>query len=236
MTGPNTEPAFDPAAAGPQPSAEEIERAARDSVKSGVDIRSRIHDITLLALRNRRFDRQGMQEVVKAVTKGMANGAEQSQADFRQSLSEAFRGMDHALSRSAEAGGSALRQLAATGKDLSNTEIKQAIAQMKRLQDDFLATAGHAAEATSERIRPELRKIRAALLRRVDRHGAGRHGSRGRGRLPIRASGERNPGRHRRRTRDSERQEAAVKKPKRCCSWRSARCGTCRVCRRSRRS
>jgi uncharacterized protein DUF6781 len=159
MTGPNTEPAFDPAAAGPQPSAEEIERAARDSVKSGVDIRSRIHDITLLALRNRRFDRQGMQEVVKAVTKGMANGAEQSQADFRQSLSEAFRGMDHALSRSAEAGGSALRQLAATGKDLSNTEIKQAIAQMKRLQDDFLATAGHAAEATSERIRPELRKI-----------------------------------------------------------------------------
>jgi hypothetical protein len=159
MADPNTEPAFDPAAAGPQPSAEEIERAARDSVQSGVDIRQRIHDITLLALRNRRFDRHGMQEVVKAVTKGMANGAEQSQADFRQALSEAFRGMDHALSRSAEAGGSALRQLAATGKDLSNTEIKQAIVQMKRLQDDFLATAGRAAEATSERIRPELGKI-----------------------------------------------------------------------------
>ena len=100
-----------------------------------------------------------MQEVVKSVTKGMANGAEQSQADFRQALAEAFRGMDHALTRSAEAGGSALRVLAATGKDLSDTEIKQAIAQMKRLEDDFLATAGHAAEATSERIRPELRKI-----------------------------------------------------------------------------
>jgi len=159
MTGPYTEPAFDPAASGPQPSAEEIESAARESVKSGVDIRQRIHDLTLLALRNRRFDRHGMQEVVKAVTKGMANGAEQSQADFRQALSEAFRGMDNALTRSAEAGGSALRQLAATGKDLSDTEIKQAIAHMKRLEDDFLATAGQAAEATSERIRPELRKI-----------------------------------------------------------------------------
>jgi len=159
MTGPYTEPAFDPAASGPQPSAEEIERAARESVKSGVDIRQRIHDLTLLALRNRRFDRHGMQEVVKAVTKGMANGAEQSQADFRQALSEAFRGMDHALTRSAEAGGGALRQLAATGKDLSDTEIKQAVAQMKHLEDDFLATAARAAEATSDRIRPELRKI-----------------------------------------------------------------------------
>jgi hypothetical protein len=159
MTGPYTEPAFDPAAAGPQPSIEDIERAARESVKSGIDIRQRIHDITLLALRNRRFDRHSMQEVVKAVTKGMANGAEQSQADFRQALSEAFRGMDHALARSAEAGGGALRQLAATGKDLSDTELKQAIAQMKRLQDDFLATAGRAAEATGERIRPELREI-----------------------------------------------------------------------------
>jgi hypothetical protein len=128
-------------------------------MRGGVDIRSRIHDLTLLALRNRRFDRHGMQEVVKAVTKGIANGAEQSQADFRQALSEAFRGMDQALTRSAEAGGGALRQLAATGKDLSDTELKQAIAQMKRLEDDFLATAGHAAEATSERIRPELRKI-----------------------------------------------------------------------------
>ena len=149
MADPNTEPAFDPAAAGPQPSAEEIERAARDSVQSGVDIRARIHDITLLALRNRRFDRHGMQELVKAVTKGMANGAEQSQADFRQALSEAFRGMDQALTRSAEAGGTALRQFAATGKDLSDTEIKQAMAQMKQLEDDFLATAGRAAHATS---------------------------------------------------------------------------------------
>jgi hypothetical protein len=159
MTGPYTEPAFDSAASGAQHSAEEIEQAARDSMRGGVDVRSRIHDITLLALRNRRFDRHGMQEVVKAVTRGMATGAEESQADFRRALAEAFRGMDHALMRSAEAGGSALRQLAATGKDLSDTEIKQAIAQMKRLEDDFLATAGRAAEATSERIRPELRKI-----------------------------------------------------------------------------
>ena len=65
MTGPYTEPAFDPAASGPQPSAEEIESAARESVKSGVDIRQRIHDLTLLALRNRRFDRRVVGETAE---------------------------------------------------------------------------------------------------------------------------------------------------------------------------
>ncbi|MCC6196126.1 MAG: hypothetical protein IT518_16845 [Burkholderiales bacterium] len=143
----------------PSQTHDEVSQAASDSMRAGVDIRQRIHDLTLLALRNRRFDRHGMQEVVRAVTDGVAHGAEQSQADLRQSLSEAFRGMDLALKRSAEAGGTALRQLATTGKDLSDNEIKQALANMKRLEDDFLTTAGRAAEATSERIRPELKKI-----------------------------------------------------------------------------
>lgn len=159
MTASITDPAFDPAAASPPPSADDIKKAASESVRAGVDIRARIHDVTLLALKSRRFDRHGMQEVVRAVTDGMALGAENSRSDLRQALSEAFRGMDQALTRSAEAGGAALRQLAATGKDVSDTEIKQALATMKRLEDDFLATAGHAAEAASEKIRPELRRI-----------------------------------------------------------------------------
>lgn len=138
---------------------DDLKRAASDSVRAGVDIRERIHDLTLMALRNRRFDRRSMQDVVRAVTGGVAHGAEQSHADLRQGLSEAFRGMDQALKRSAEAGGAALRQLAATGKDLSDSELKQAIATMRQLEDDFLTTASRAAEAANERIRPELRKI-----------------------------------------------------------------------------
>src|SRR4030095_7434402 len=123
MAASQMEPALDPTTsrAPAAPTTEEIRQAASDSVRAGVDIRARIHDITLLALKSRRFDRRGMQDVVRAVTDGMATGAEQSQKDFRHALSEAFRGMDLALTRSAEAGGSALRQLAITGKDLSDT-------------------------------------------------------------------------------------------------------------------
>jgi len=133
MTASNAEPAVDPTAPSPQPSPDDIKRAASESVRAGVDIRAKIHDVTLLALKSRRFDRHGMQEVVRAVTDGIALGAEESRSDLRQTLSEAFRGLDQGLTRSAEAGGAALRQLAVTGKDLSDNEIKQALATMKQL-------------------------------------------------------------------------------------------------------
>jgi hypothetical protein len=159
MTSPITEPAFDPASGSPKPSGEDIKKAASDSLREGVDIRARIHDVTLLALKSRRFDRYGMREVVRAVTEGMALGAEESRADFRKALSEAFRGMDDALTRSAEAGSVALNQLVVAGKDLSDNEIKQALATMKRLEDDFLATAAQVAEAANDKVRPELSRL-----------------------------------------------------------------------------
>jgi len=136
-----------------------IRKAASDTVSGGVDIRARIHDVTLLALKSRRFDRHGIREVVQAVTGGVALGAEESRTDLRNSLAEAFRGMDEALMRSAVAGRSALRQLVATGRDLSDNEIKQALANMKRLEDDFLSTAANAASAAGAKVRPELERL-----------------------------------------------------------------------------
>jgi uncharacterized protein DUF6781 len=154
-----SEPAFDPPRGDSPLSGEAIRKAASESVHAGVDIRARIHDVTLLALKSRRFDRHGMRDVVQAVTGGVAMGAEESRADLRKALAEAFRGMDEALTRSADASRVALKQLVVTGRDLSDNDIKQALANMKRLEDDFLSAAGQAAEATSEKVRPELKRL-----------------------------------------------------------------------------
>ncbi len=140
-------------------SANDIREAARESVRGGSDIRSRVHDVTLLALRGRRFDRYGMREAMSAVTQGVALGAEESRADLRSALADAFRGMDDALTQSAEAGRAAMKQLVATGRDLSDNEVKQALATMKRLEDDFIVTMSQTASVASERIRPELRRV-----------------------------------------------------------------------------
>jgi len=118
-----------------------------------------VRDVTLLAFKSRRFDRHGVREVVGAVTDGLALGAEQSRGELRQALAEAFRGLDDALTRSAESGRVALRQFVAAGRDYSDTDFKQTLATMKRLEDDFLTTATHAAERASVKVQPELRQL-----------------------------------------------------------------------------
>ena len=77
---------------------------------------------------------------------------------MRQAMSEALRGIDQALRTSAEAGHMALKQLAATGRTFSDNEFKTALANLRKLEDDFLATVGQVADAASAKVRPELRE------------------------------------------------------------------------------
>jgi hypothetical protein len=140
-------------------SGDETTERASEAVRAGDEIRRRVHDVTLEALRKRRFDREGIRQVVRAVAEGAALGAEASRADMRQALADAFRGMDEALTRSAEAARAALQQMVATGRDFSDSELKQALASLRRLEDDFLATVGRVADAASEKVAPEMRRI-----------------------------------------------------------------------------
>ncbi|MCI3950889.1 MAG: hypothetical protein K0R53_386 [Burkholderiales bacterium] len=140
-------------------SSEHIRDSASGSMRDGGDIYTRVHDLTLLALRSRRFDRREIREVIRAITDGITLGAEQSRADMRRSLADAFRGIDEALRKSTEAGQTALRQLAATGRGFSERELKHALADLKKLEEDFLSTVEQVAEGANEHVRPELRDV-----------------------------------------------------------------------------
>lgn len=140
-------------------SGEQIRQAASQAVSQGADIRAKVHDLTLYALQRRRFDSRGFREVVRAVTEGVALGAEQSRSDLRRALSDAFAGLDQAIMKSAQAGQAALRQLAASGQDFSDHEFKQALANLRKIEDDFLATVSLVADGASEKVGPELSRI-----------------------------------------------------------------------------
>jgi len=148
-----------------EPSSESITQRARESVKAGVGIRERVHDLTLEALRNRRFDSKSVREVVQAVTEGVALGAESSRAEVRQSLADAFRGLDQALRMSAEAGQTALRQIVATGRGFTENDLKAALASLKRIEEDFLSTVTQVADAAGKTVQPELRSVLAEARR-----------------------------------------------------------------------
>ena len=136
----------------------EIREAASESVRQGTDIRSQVHEITLRALQSRRFDRNGIRQVVRAVTEGTALGAERKHTGMRQAMSEALVGLDQALSTSAKAGQEALKQLTSSGRSFSDAELKQALGNLRKLEQDFLDTVGQVAEAASDSVRPELRE------------------------------------------------------------------------------
>ena len=140
------------------PTEAEIREAARQTVRDGADIRAQVHELTLRALQSRRFDRNGIREVVRAVTEGTALGAERKHTGMRQAMAEALQGLDQALRTSAQAGGEALRQLTSSGRSFSDNELKQALANLRKLEHDFLDTVGQVADGTSESVRPELRE------------------------------------------------------------------------------
>ncbi|HEX6298252.1 MAG TPA: DUF6781 family protein [Burkholderiales bacterium] len=137
---------------------ETIRQAAADSMRHGEDIRRRVHDVTLKALQNRRFDREGIREVVRAVSEGVTRGADAGSSGLRDRLADAFRGMDEALTKSVEAGQQALRQMAATGRGFSDHELKQGVAGLKKIEHDFVETVNQVASSANERLRPELKE------------------------------------------------------------------------------
>jgi hypothetical protein len=136
-----------------------LKQAAGEAMKAGEDVRRRFRDLTLNALSNRRFDREGIREVVRAMTEGMAAAAPASGGTMRKAMGQAFRGMDEALTKSVVAGEEALRKLVATGRSISDNEVKQALTGLKKIEEDFLSTVGQVAESANERVRPELRDL-----------------------------------------------------------------------------
>lgn len=136
-----------------------LSKAASDAIKAGEDVGRRVRDLTLSALSNRRFDREGIREVVRAVTEGVAAAAPASGGSMRKAMGQAFRGMDEALTKSVEAGEAALRQMVATGRGITDNEVKQALAGLKKIEEDFVATVSQVASSANERARPELRAL-----------------------------------------------------------------------------
>jgi hypothetical protein len=144
-----------------------LRKSASEAMKAGQDVTRRVRELTIDALRNRRFDREGIREVVRAVTEGMAAAAPASGGSVRKAMGQAFRGMDEALTKSVEAGESALRQMVATGRNISDNEVKQALAGLKKIEEDFIDTVSKVASSANERARPELR----ALVERATKVG-----------------------------------------------------------------
>ncbi|HEU0188257.1 MAG TPA: DUF6781 family protein [Gallionellaceae bacterium] len=138
---------------------EGIKQAASAAVTGGQDIRERVRDLTLSAIRQRRMEASEVRNVVKALAEGITLGLDKRADDSRQALSQAFAGLDTALMKSAEAAHLALQQLTTSSNDFSQQELKAALDNLKKVEQDFLDTFSEIAKKSSGHVKTELEEL-----------------------------------------------------------------------------
>jgi hypothetical protein len=136
---------------------QEIVTAASASMQDDGDIRTRVHDLTLRALRERRLDASEVRAVVRSVAEGLSLGAEHRTGEVKEALAAAISGLDAALSKAAQATHLALQEMISQGKDFSAQDLQPALDDLKITEQAFLDTLGQVAETAGGRIRQELK-------------------------------------------------------------------------------
>lgn len=140
-------------------SSEEIKDAVSASVEGGVDIRIKVRDLTLQALRSRRLDYDEIKPVITAVSEGISLGAAKHAGEVKVALTEGLAGLDEALTKAAEATRLALEELTSQAKDFSTTDLSWALVNLKRLEEEFLDTVGVVAESAAGKIKQEMKEL-----------------------------------------------------------------------------
>lgn len=138
---------------------EGIKQAASAAVSAGQDIRERVRDLTLSAIKQRRMEASEVQNVVKALAEGITLGLDKRAHDSKQALSQAFAGLDAALMKSAEATHLALQQLSSNNHDFSSQDLKAALDNLKKVEQNFLDTLSEVAKKSSGHVRTELDEL-----------------------------------------------------------------------------
>jgi phage-related tail protein len=122
-------------------------------------IRQRVRDLTSQVLEQGRVDTGAVADIVRAVTGQRAAPPHVSDAEAREVFADTVRGLDEALLNSANATHAALQQLAARGKDFTTNDLKEALASLRTLEEDYVAAADCIAEAMSGNLRREMTEL-----------------------------------------------------------------------------
>ena len=143
---------------------EQIREAASKSM-AGENIRERVRELTLQALQSRRLDLAATREVITSLTQGISLGAERRGQDLRRALSDAFAGMDQAISKAAQASNLALKELASRGREFSDNELKQGLERMRQMEGDFLDSVREVSKSASGGVKREWQDLIAHAQR-----------------------------------------------------------------------
>jgi ElaB/YqjD/DUF883 family membrane-anchored ribosome-binding protein len=136
---------------------EMLKQVAAQSVKQGENLRNVVRELTLQALQSRELTLAQIKQVVGNITEGINLGAAEKKLDSERVVTDALAGMDDALLRAVEASQLALEHFGA-GKDFEQSQAKQALDDLEKMEDEFLSSVKQASQGATEQLRGQWAK------------------------------------------------------------------------------
>ena len=122
---------------------------AEASAKQGEALRKAVSNATLQALQGRELTLESIRKVVRTVAGAASLGAARNPAsavDVEAMLGKALAGIDSALLQAVEANRRALQQFVSTGVGLTEKPMKDALANIERMEDTFFDAIAKASQ------------------------------------------------------------------------------------------
>ncbi|MDT7835641.1 DUF6781 family protein [Aquabacterium sp. OR-4] len=129
------------------------EMFASASAKQTTQLRQAVYDSTLRALQGRELSLKNIRKVLDTVAQAASAGAAQNPAapaQVEKMLDTAVAGMDDALLKAVEANRVALQQFVDRGVDLRETQLKKALGDLEKMEDQLFGAVKKATGAAGE--------------------------------------------------------------------------------------
>lgn len=123
---------------------------AEASAKQGEALRKAVSEATLRALQGRELTLDNIRKVVKNVAEAASTGIAKNQApqiDVEGMIGKALAGIDAALLQAVEANRRALEQFVNGGVSLGEKPLKEALANLEKMEDVFFAAVTKASQS-----------------------------------------------------------------------------------------
>ena len=136
-----------------------LKTLASQSIKQGSNVRATVRDLTLKALQQRELTLNQIGKVLRSIVEGVHLGVAKREIKVEKALSDTVAGMDDALLKAVEASNVALHRVTGEGYDYEDSNLKRALDELEKLEDEFLRSLVQATDSASEKIKAPWERV-----------------------------------------------------------------------------
>jgi ElaB/YqjD/DUF883 family membrane-anchored ribosome-binding protein len=142
-----------------------LKSLASQSIKQGSNVRATVRNLTLKALQQRELTLDQIRKVLRSITEGVTLGVARREIKVEEALSDTVAGMDDALLKAVQASNVALHRMTGEGYDYEDSNLKQALDELEKLEDELLQSIVQATDSAGEKIKAPWERVLAKTKR-----------------------------------------------------------------------